>query len=104
MEKSKGVILLYYSAFSASTSSGGTDSKYLDTTVIGDIGCQKKKKEKNFHVGFIIRSPNVCVFSSRSFWTQEEGHTGFLARRIRSFLSLVDREVEFCVLMKSNFV
>ena len=40
----------------------------------------------------------------------EEGHTGFLhlpsavlalsflARRIQSFLSLVDREVEFCVL------
>ena len=65
-----------------------------------------------------------CVFSSsRSFWTtstsldvpagvtQEEGHTGFfihllsavralifLARRIQPFLSLVDREVEFCVL------
>ena len=42
--------------------------------------------------------------------TQEEGHTGFLhlpsaalaliflARRIQAFLSLVDREVEFCVL------
>ena len=43
--------------------------------------------------------------------TQEEGHTGFLihllssvraliflARRIQLFLSLVDREVEFCVL------
>ena len=42
---------------------------------------------------------------------QEEGHTGFLihlpsavralifvARRIQPFLSLVDREVEFCVL------
>ena len=64
----------------------------------------------------------VCVFSSRSFWTsssldvpagvtQEEGHTGFLihllsavraliflARRIQPFLSLVDRDVEFCVL------
>ena len=64
----------------------------------------------------------VCVvFSSHSFWTsssldvpagvtQEEGHTGFLihlsavraltflARRIQSFLSLVDREVELCVL------
>ena len=62
----------------------------------------------------------VCVFSSHSFWTsidvpagvtQEEGHTGFLihllsavhaliflARRIQLFLSLVDREVEFCVL------
>ena len=64
----------------------------------------------------------VCVFSSHPFWTsssldvpagvtQEEGHTGFLthlpsavralifvARRIQTFLSLVDREVEFCVL------
>ena len=42
--------------------------------------------------------------------TQEEGHTGsihlssavlaliFLARRIQPFFSLVDREVEFCVL------
>ena len=67
----------------------------------------------------------ACVFSSHSFWTsssldvqyqpagvtQEEGHTGFLihllsavraliflARRIQPFLSLVDREVEFCVL------
>ena len=42
---------------------------------------------------------------------QEEGHTGFLihllsavralfflARRIQPFLSLIDREVEFCVL------
>ena len=68
---------------------------------------------------------NVCVcvcvvFSSHSFWTsmdvpagvtQEEGNTGFsihlfsevlalmfLARRIQSFLSMVDREVEFSVL------
>ena len=63
----------------------------------------------------------ACVFSSHSFWTsssldvpagvtQEEGHTGFLihlsavraliflARRIQPFLSLVGREVEFCVL------
>ena len=62
----------------------------------------------------------LCVFSSHSFWTsmdvpagvtQEEGNTGFsihllsavlalifLARRIQPFLSLVDREVEFCVL------
>ena len=64
----------------------------------------------------------VCVFS-HLFWTskvrwtyqpgftEEEGHTGFLthlpsavhafiflARRIQSFLSLVDREIEFCVL------
>ena len=65
----------------------------------------------------------MCVvFSSHSFWTassldvpvgvtQEEGHTGFsihllsavhaftfLARRIEPFLSLADRDVEFCVL------
>ena len=63
----------------------------------------------------------VCVFSSHSFWTSglldvpagvtQEGHTGFhthllsavralifLARRIQPFLSLVDREVDFCVL------
>ena len=64
----------------------------------------------------------VCVFSSHLFWTsssldvpsgvtQEEGHTGFLihlpsavhafiflARRIQLFLSLVDREVKFCLL------
>ena len=70
----------------------------------------------------LCHSQCVCVCSSRSFWTsssldvpagvtQEEGHTGFfihllsavralifLARRIQSFLSLVDREVEFCVL------
>ena len=48
--------------------------------------------------------------------TQEEGHTGFLihlppavraliflARRIQPFLSLVDREVEFCVLTMQSF-
>ena len=64
----------------------------------------------------------VCVLSSHLFWTSglwtyqsgshmEEGHTGFLihlpsavlaliflARRIQPFLSLVDREAEFCVL------
>ena len=69
----------------------------------------------------------VCVFSSHPFWTsssldvpagvtQEEGHTGFLvhlpsavralifvARRIQPFLSLVDREVEFCVLTNLSF-
>ena len=69
----------------------------------------------------------VCVFSSHSFWTsssldvpagvtQEEGHTGFLihllsavraliflARRIQPFLSLVDREVELCVLTIQSF-
>ena len=48
--------------------------------------------------------------------TQEEGDTRFLhlpsavlaliflARRIQPFLSLVDREVEFCVLMNLSFL
>ena len=63
----------------------------------------------------------VCMLSSHLFWTlgfwtyqpestQEEDHTEFLhlpsavlaliflARRIQPFLSLVDREVKFCVL------
>ena len=64
----------------------------------------------------------ATVLSSHLFWTsssldvpagvtQEEGHTGFLihlpsvvhafiflARRIQRFLSLVDRDVEFCLL------
>ena len=67
------------------------------------------------------------VFSSHLFWTsssldvpagvtQEEGHTEFLihlpsavhtfiflARRIPPFLSLGDREVEFCVLTIKSF-
>ena len=69
----------------------------------------------------------VCVFSSHLFRTsnsldvpagvtEEEGHTGFLVhlpsavrafiflvRRIQPFLSLADREVEFCVLTISSF-
>ena len=72
-------------------------------------------------VDVILDTYHVCVFSSHPFWisssldvpagvTQEEGHTGllihlpsavraliFVARRIQPFLSLVDREVEFCV-------
>ena len=68
----------------------------------------------------------VCVFSSHLFWasssldvpggvTREESHTGFLihlpsaaraliflARRIQSSFSLVDREVEFCVHQRLN--
>ena len=77
---------------------------------------------ENFQI-FHSKGVCVCVFSSHSFWTsssldvpagvtQEEGHTGFLihllsavrafiflARRIQPFLSLVDREVEFCVVV-----
>ena len=74
------------------------------------------------------RSTLLLLFSSHSFWTsssldvpagvtQEEGHTGFLihllsavraliflARRIQLFLSLVDHEVEFCVLTNDLIV
>ena len=85
------------------------------------IRTKKRKDRILFHwiVGYILIGR---VFSSHSFWTsssldvpagvtQEEGHTGFLihllsavrafvflTRRIQPFLSLVDREVEFCVL------
>ena len=61
---------------------------------------------------------DVKILEVQAGVTQEEGHTGFfihllsavraliflarriqfLARRIQPFLSLVDREVEFCVL------
>ena len=74
---------------------------------------------ENISTFFILHC--VCVFSSHLFWTssllevpagvtQEERHTGFLihlpfashafiflARRIQPFFSLVDREVETCV-------
>ena len=52
---------------------------------------------------------DVRVVDGPAGVTQEEGHSGFLhlpsavlaliflARRIQPFLSLVDREVEFCV-------
>ena len=76
----------------------------------------------NARMFLFVVVPGQCVLSSHLFWTsssldvpagvtQEEGHTGFLihllsavraliflARRIQPFLSLVDREVEFCVL------
>ena len=78
---------------------------------------------RNVWFGTLSSAGSVfSVFSSHPFWTsssldvpagvtQEEGHTGFLihlpsavralifvARKIQPFLSLVDREVEFCVL------
>ena len=87
---------------------------YIINRHAGTLG--KKTKQEHFSVCV------VCVFLpfildikfvgriSRGH-TQEEGHTGFLihllsavraltflARSIQSFLSLVDREVEFCVL------
>ena len=84
-------------------------------------GSHLRKVKRDLYI-FFFRCVCVCVFSSHSFWTsssldvpagvtQEKGHTGvlihllsavraliFLARRIQPFLSLVDREVEFCVL------
>ena len=81
-----------------------------------------KEKSEYLCVHSMTQHVCVCVFSSHSFWTsssldvpagviQEEGHTGFLihllsavraliflARRIQPFLSLVDCEVESCVL------
>ena len=59
---------------------------------------------------------NVRLVDVPAGVTQEKGHTGFLihlpsavlaliflARRIPLFLSLVDREVEFCVLTDQSF-
>ena len=89
--------------------------------------CSSLSKSHYWYEVSMVKVPTysmcVCVFSSHSFWTsssldvpaagvtQEEGHTGFLihllsavraliflARRIQPFLSLVDCEVEFCVL------
>ena len=92
------------------------------------VGNQYAECEKQYVVVVVVdshiqRIVLVCVcVSSHPFWTsssldvpagvtQEERHTGFLihlpsavralifvARRIQPFLSLVDREVEFCVL------
>ena len=87
-----------------------------------EASCSKTSPSTEVEICIAALSVCVCVFSSRSFWTsssldvpagvtQEEGHTGFLihllsevraliffARRIQPFLSLVDREVEFCIL------
>ena len=93
-------------------------------------GSHRRKVTQDFSSTFFLRCVPfvcvcVCVFSSHSFWTsmdvpagvtQEGGNTGFsihllsavlalifLARRIQPFLSLVDREVEFCVLTIKSF-
>ena len=87
-------------------------------------GHQTKTKQKHFECVCVCVC--VCVFCKYSFWTsssldvpagvaQEEGHTAFLihvpsavrafiflARRIQPCLSLVDREVELCVLTIFN--
>ena len=101
-------IIMYY---------GVCDSNYYYRYILPGTLAQNEGKD------FISLGCGVCcVFSSHPLWTsssldvpagvtQEEGHTGFLihlpsavhalifvARRIQPFLSLVDREVEFCVL------
>ena len=89
---------------------------------IGYTPAERTQYNMVFTLSLVTNTLCVCVFSSHPFWTsssldvpagvtQEEGHTGFLihlpsavralifvARRIQPFLSLVDREVEFCVL------
>ena len=93
------------------------DMKYVDAT---DINVNDPCR--CIHPWLYIRIVLCVVFSSHSFWTsssldvpagvtQKEGHTGFfihllsavgalmfLARRVQTFLSLVDRVVESCVL------
>ena len=101
-------------------------STLLLLTYIQRIACQPEKTPSKVVCMYVCVC--VCVFSSHSFWTsmdvpagvtQEEGNTGFsihpihllsavlalmfLARRIQPFLSLVDREAEFCVLTISSF-
>ena len=95
---------------------------YTSTLIITWYAVSSKTENKYSKILLAQVCVCVCVFSSHSFWTsnsldipagvtQEEGHTGFLihllstvraliflARRIQPFLSLVDREVEFCVL------
>ena len=99
-----------------------------DHTYIHTVGCTNSAhrsvplRENPTQTSKAGECCNLLLFSSHPFWTsssldvpagvtQEEGHTGFLihlpsavralifvARRIQPFLSLVDREVEFCVL------
>ena len=69
-----------------------------------------------FFIPFIRVILDVRLVDVPAGVTQEEGHTGFLihlpsavlaflflARRSQPFLSLVDREVEFCVLTNESF-
>ena len=80
---------------------------------IGEISTLIHVEAKN-HRECVVFFPFIWTSSSLDVpagVTKEEGHTGFLihlpsavrafiflARRIQPFLSLVDREVEFCVL------
>ena len=113
-------MLFLYFVFVFEKSKNRENQKFIipnpETTVAG------LRNSTTGHVAPILVCVCVCVFSSHPFWTsssldvpagvtQEEGHTEFLihlpsavlalifvARRIQPFLSLVDREVEFCVL------
>ena len=107
---------------SGSTGFAGTSNEH-DVKNEGEENTQKWSDRVNSVISG--RSPPlhcvcVCVFSSHPFWTSSsldvpagvtQEDTGFLihlpsavralifvARRIQPFLSLVDREVEFCVL------
>ena len=112
--------ILQYSVLIVQSMLGRRRPREGNRPKVGD----KKQKQKNYKYRAIISITVlycVCVFSSHSFWTSssldvqagvtQEGHTGFLihllsavrallflAGRIQPFLSLVDREVEFCVL------
>ena len=110
---------------SSDTGTGAWVNSKMYTSILlyNIINCHAGVSHKYIASSFIIFFTCImCVFCSRSFWTsisldvpagvtQEEGHTGFLihllstvrallflARRIQPFISLVDREVEFCVL------
>ena len=100
----------------------GVTHRYSYTVYLHDRHAGTPKHRQKHTLDSVLSYVCVCVFSSHPFWTsssldvpagvtQEEGHTGFLihlpsavralifvARRIQPFLSLVDREVEFCVL------
>ena len=75
---------------------------------LGGPDCAVMCNSINIHT--YIHTLDVRLVDVPAGFTQEEGHTGFLirlpsavlasiflARRIQPFLSLVDREVEFCV-------
>ena len=57
----------------------------LDIRLLVDVPADVTQEER--HTGLLIHFPSAVLALT------------FLARRVRPFLSLVDREVEFCVLM-----
>ena len=103
------------------------DSSFFPSSTVKSnfVYPRQNRSPLNGHDLFIFIHPVVvclCVFSSHLFWTikfvgrTSRGHTGFLihlpsavraliflARRIQPFISLVDREVEFCVLTVYSF-